>query len=156
MERKITSCGLVCDCRCIVTDALVTNILELAFHSQMAETQLFIVVFAVNLKYFIIKSLFKKTNFRASLVIQWLRIHLAMQGTGIRCLVWEDSTCYGATKPMCHNYWALAREPTLHKRSPHNEKPVHCNKEYPPLAATRESLCATAKTHNSQKPIFNK
>ena len=23
----------------------------------------------------------------------------------------EDSTCWGATKPVCHNFWACAREP---------------------------------------------
>ena len=40
----------------------------------------------------------------ASLVMQWLRIHLPMQGT--RALVQEDPTCRGATKPVCHNYWA--------------------------------------------------
>ena len=39
-----------------------------------------------------------------SLVAQWLRIHLPMQGTQVRSLVWEDPTCSGATKPMCHNY----------------------------------------------------
>ena len=41
---------------------------------------------------------------RASLVAQWLRIHLPMQGTWVRALVWEDPTCHGATKPMRHNY----------------------------------------------------
>ena len=39
-----------------------------------------------------------------SLVAQWLRIHLPMQGTRVRALVWEDPTCRGATKPTCHNY----------------------------------------------------
>ena len=39
-----------------------------------------------------------------SLVVQWLRIHLPMQGTRVRTLVWEDPTCRKATKPMCHNY----------------------------------------------------
>ena len=28
-----------------------------------------------------------------SLVAQWLRIHLPMQGTRVRVLVWEDPTC---------------------------------------------------------------
>ncbi|KAJ8788203.1 hypothetical protein J1605_005502 [Eschrichtius robustus] len=41
---------------------------------------------------------------RASLVVQWLRIRLTMRGTRVRALVREDSTCRGATKPMCHNY----------------------------------------------------
>ena len=40
----------------------------------------------------------------ASLVVQWLRIHLPMQGTQVRALVQEDPTCCGATKPMRHNY----------------------------------------------------
>ena len=39
-----------------------------------------------------------------SLVVQWLRIHLPMQGTWVRALVQEDPTCRGATKPVCHNY----------------------------------------------------
>ena len=40
----------------------------------------------------------------ASLMVQWLRIHLPMQGTQVQALVWEDSTCRGATQPVCHNY----------------------------------------------------
>ena len=39
-----------------------------------------------------------------SLVAQWLRICLQMQGTRVRALVWEDPTCRGATKPVSHNY----------------------------------------------------
>ena len=43
-------------------------------------------------------------NLGASLVAQWLRICLPMQGTRVRALVWEDPTCCGATKPVSHNY----------------------------------------------------
>ena len=32
----------------------------------------------------------------ASLVAQWLRICLPMQGTRVQALVWEDPTCHGA------------------------------------------------------------
>ena len=39
-----------------------------------------------------------------SLLAQWLRIHLPMQGTWVRYLVQEEPTCRGATKPMYHNY----------------------------------------------------
>ena len=40
----------------------------------------------------------------------------------------EGSTCYGATKPMSHNYWACASEPVpCNKRSHCNGKPTHCN-----------------------------
>ena len=40
----------------------------------------------------------------ASLVAQWLRVCLLMQGTRVRALVWEDPTCHGATRPVSHNY----------------------------------------------------
>ena len=40
----------------------------------------------------------------ASLVVQWLRICLPMQGTRVRALVWEDPTCRGATTPVSHNH----------------------------------------------------
>ena len=76
------------------------------------------------------------------------RIHLPMQKTWVWFLVWEDSTCCRATKPMCRNYWACAREsgkPRSHscwnpcilesmlcnKRSHCNEKSVHCKKSSP-------------------------
>ena len=36
-----------------------------------------------------------------SLVVQWLRICLPMQGPQVWSLVWEDPTCCGATKPVC-------------------------------------------------------
>ncbi|XP_054939417.1 transmembrane protein 222-like isoform X1 [Physeter macrocephalus] len=39
-----------------------------------------------------------------SLVAQWLRICLPVQGTQVRSLVLEDTTCRGATKPLRHNY----------------------------------------------------
>ena len=73
-----------------------------------------------------------------SLVAQWLRTRLPMQGTRVRALVWEDPTCHRATKPMRHNYWGCVLqllkpvhlEPVLHnKRSHRNEKPVHRKEE---------------------------
>ena len=53
-------------------------------------------------------------NIWTSLVAQWLRICLPMQGTRVQALVQEDPTCHGAAKPMCHNYWACALEPMNH------------------------------------------
>ena len=85
-----------------------------------------------------------------SLVAQWLRIHLPMQGTQVWALVQEDPTCRGATKPVHHNCWACALEPVSHnywarkpqllepkylepvlrnKRNHNNEKPAHYNEE---------------------------
>ena len=65
-----------------------------------------------------------KNNFRASLVAQWLRIHLPMHGTRVRALVQEDPACHGATKPVHHNYWVCV--PQLLK--PVHLEPVLCNK----------------------------
>ena len=41
---------------------------------------------------------FHKSIKTASLVVQWLRICLPMQGTQVQSLVQEDSTCCKATK----------------------------------------------------------
>ena len=94
----------------------------------------------------------KEKNYQqgTSLVEQWLRIRLPMQGTQVQALVREDPTCCGGTKPVCHNYWACALQPVSHnywapvlqllkpmslepvlhyKRSHCNERPVHCNEE---------------------------
>ena len=60
-----------------------------------------------------------------SLVVQWLRIHLPMQGTRVQALVREDPTCRGAAKPASHNYWAGV--PQL--LQPTCLEPVLCNKE---------------------------
>ena len=46
----------------------------------------------------------KKMWYGTSLVAQWLRIRLPMQGTLVRALVRDDPTCHGATKPVRHNY----------------------------------------------------
>ena len=91
-----------------------------------------------------------KCIYRASLVAQWLRICLPMQGARVWAGAREDLTCRRATNPMHHNYWACALELTCHnywarmpqllkaahlepvlrnKRSHCNEKPAHCNKE---------------------------
>ena len=47
---------------------------------------------------------FKMRLMGTSLVAQWLRIRLPVQGTRVRALVREDPTCRGATKPVRHNY----------------------------------------------------
>ena len=50
----------------------------------------------------------KMCGLGASLVVQWLRICLPMQGTRVQALVWEDPACRGSAGPMSHNYWACA------------------------------------------------
>ena len=46
----------------------------------------------------------QKRALGASLVAQWLRIRLPMQGTWVRAPFREDPTCHGATKPVHHSY----------------------------------------------------
>ena len=74
----------------------------------------------------------------------------ANAGDTVWSLGQEDPTCRGATKPVRHNYWACALEPSIHnywahvpqllkpaclepvlrnKRSHRNEKPAHRNEE---------------------------
>ena len=53
----------------------------------------------------------QKAPLWAYLVVQWLGVHFAMQGTWVRSLVWEDPTSGRSTKPMCHHNWTCSPEP---------------------------------------------
>ena len=73
-----------------------------------------------------------KSSWGASLVAQWLRICLPMQGTRVWALVWEDPTGRGATRPVSHDYWACAsggcapqreRPQWWEARAPQRERP---------------------------------
>ena len=67
-----------------------------------------------------------------SLGAQWLRISLPMQGTQVRALVREDPTCHRATKPVRHNYWACALEPTSHTTETRGPTACALQQEKPP------------------------
>ena len=94
-----------------------------------------------------------------------------MQETPVPSLVWEDPTCFRATKPV-HNCWACALEPgscnyrilelqllkPLHPwaHPPQQEKPLQWEAcvsrlESSPQLPTREKARAASKTQNSQK-----
>ena len=73
---------------------------------------------------------FKNKPGTSSLVVQWIRIHLPLQGTQVR-------SC-GTSNPVCPNYWVpmlqllkpACLEPVLHNRgNHHNEKLTHHNEE---------------------------
>ena len=77
----------------------------------------------------------------------------------------EDSTCHGATKPVCHNYSArelqllkfMFLEPVLYNKRNHcNEKPKHYNEEWPLFSTTQESQGTTTKTQCNQKNKLKK
>ena len=111
----------------------------------------------------------KNINIGTSLVAQWLRICLPMQGTWVRALVREDPTWRGTTKPVHHNYWACALEsmrcnywacvpqllkparldPVLrNKRSHRNEKPCTATKSSP-CSLQLEKACVQQRRPNA-------
>ena len=55
--------------------------------------------------------LWKTDIMGTSILVQWIKICLPMQGKWVQTLIWEDTTCLGATEPMCHNYWGCTLEP---------------------------------------------
>ena len=86
---------------------------------------------------------FKNWSVGTSLVAQWLRIRLPMQGTRVQALVWEDPTCRGATKPVHHNYWACTLEPMSYNHwSPCTQSLCSTTRE----ATTMRSPCTVTKS----------
>ena len=77
-----------------------------------------------------------KDGKRTFLVVPWLGICLPGQGTWVWFPVQEDSTCYGATKSVCHDHWArvLQLRKPAHSSvpSPHTAETVLCNERPPP------------------------
>ena len=118
----------------------------------------------------------KPVFFRTSLVVQWMRIGLPLQGAWVQSLIWEDFTSNGAEKSTCHNYWADILElescnfrarglqllkllhleaVLLNKRSRCNERPVPGRGGQPLLTTTAESPHRAMQTQHSQKLIIN-
>ena len=92
----------------------------------------------------------KLTLLRTSLVVQWLRIQLPMQGTQVQSLDQEDATCCRASKPVHRNSLSASslRSAT---REAAAVRSSHTDEEQPPLAEMRESLRVAMKTQNNQK-----
>ena len=100
------------------------------------------------------KDKIKTEAWRASLVVQWLRIRLPMQGTWFK--PWSRKIPHAAEQawaPQLLSLRSRAHEPQLlkptklepvlcNRRSQHDEKPAHRNEEQLLLAATRESPCS--------------
>ena len=65
-------------------------------------------------------------------------------------LVQEDPTCHGTTKPVRHNCWACALEPTSHNywaHAPQLLKPAHLE----PMLHNKRSHCNEKATHRSEE-----
>ena len=93
---------------------------------------------------------------RTSLVVQRLTIHLPMQRTLVQPLVWENFTCWGATKPVYCSYWA----PETRACIPEQEKPLQieaCTSQgrvaprCPPHPPKLEKAWAASKTSTEKK-----
>ena len=126
--------------------------------------------FPTSLSYIILNQL---KGFWASLLVQWLKICLAIQETLVRSLVWEDATCLGATKPTCHNngagalepgsrsYWAhgcsywsphiKTREAIMTKEATAKEKPLQQGAHAPQVESSSCSLQLEEKAHRAMK-----
>ena len=97
-----------------------------------------------------INNLLELKMWGASLVAQWLRICLPMQGTRVRALVREDPTCCRATKPVHHNYWACTLDPASHNywsRTPQLLKPVCLE----PMLCNKRSHCHEKPVHHNEE-----
>ena len=64
----------------------------------------------------------------ASLMVQWLRVRLDIQGTVVQFLVREDLSCCRPTEPVCPTTKAHTPEPVLRN----NEKPTQLNQRGTP------------------------
>jgi len=86
------------------------------------------------------------------LMVQWLRIHLAMQRTPVRSLAQEDPTRHRAVGPIFPNDWAHTPQPpgpTHHNTKAHTPqppKPTHTTTPKPTHHNTK------AHTHNTKAP----
>ena len=74
------------------------------------------------------------------MVVQWLRIHMPVQGTWVPSQAREDPTCLGATKPSLCN-----------KRSHHREKPLRL--ESSPCPPQLERATGSSEGRHSQKQL---
>jgi len=93
-----------------------------------------------------------------SLVVQWLRIRLSMQGTRVLFLVREDPTCCRATESAHHKVTEPEMDPRDTAAEAHSprarapqEKPPQLNEEEPLLATNRESPRAANRDPAQQK-----
>ena len=94
---------------------------------------------------------------------QWIRIWLPMQETRAKSLVWEDSACCGATKPICIAYWDCALDSaSCNYRSPHTYSlcsttetmaigSLSTEMKSNPCSSHLEKACAAMKTQCNQE-----
>ena len=99
----------------------------------------------------------------ASLVVQWLRVCLAMGqggglgGTPVGSLGQEDPTSPGAAKPERHNHWACALGPGSRKYWAHEPRASTSQQERPPQGEAHTPQLERSPAHrSSRKPMHSK
>ena len=78
---------------------------------------------------------------------QGLGIHLPMQETQVRSLVWEDPTCHGASKPVPHHSMACGILPASTLEPSSLLRPL-----LSPSAATTDACLPRADAQKQEKP----
>lgn len=98
------------------------------------------------------KHLYIKEYQTASFMVQWLRLLLAMQGTPVWSLVWEDPTRCGATKPMCPSFWSPDAQSLWSATGEANAvRSLHTATKCRARSAQPEKVCAATETHYNQR-----
>ena len=93
---------------------------------------------------------FEKYQYQASLMVQWLKIHLPIPGTWVLSLLQDNPTCHVAAKLECHNSWSLCAQglcsttreawaPQLERR-PHSLQLAKAYQQWRPSTARNKSI----------------
>ena len=96
------------------------------------------------------QSVYPKSQMRISLVVQSLRIPANAGDTGLTPGLGRLHTLRGNCAHVLQLPKPTHLESVLHSQRSHNEKSVHRDAEWRPLATARESWEAATKTQSSQ------
>ena len=95
-----------------------------------------------------------------SLVVQWLRIHLPMQGICVQSLLWEIQRAMRQLSPCTRTAEPSSLELVpCNKRSHHSENPAHCQSIrvgktrdlFKKIGDTKGTFCAKMSTTKDRK-----
>ena len=101
-----------------------------------------------------VKMIIKIVIFQTSLVVQWLRVRMLMQGPW----VWPWSgkpTCQGAPKPVDHGSWALTQNSCPSTGEATAARSLSTAAGVAPLLAARGSPGAATETQHSPAFFYN-
>ena len=92
------------------------------------------------------------------LVVQWMGVHLSMQGTQVWSLAQKGppateqlSSCTATTEPASGSYWDWAPRAHALQQEATAVRPCTSTREQPHLPQPEKSQCAAMKTQRNQK-----